>query len=97
MWALGKLFIQNMEKITMTDLRLDEQTAGALACTGLKMKPIGVSRAYKVPVSFSIGEDEFQAGDYIVLSPAGDATGKSRKFVESNFCPVAKRTGKVTS
>ena len=78
----------------MTDLKLDRHTALALAKTGPRMKPIGVSRAYKVPVSFSIDGIDYQADDYIVVSAAGAVTGETQAFVDSHFAVVAKRNSK---
>lgn len=91
------MLIQNMEEITMTDLKFDEKTAETLVRTAPKMKPLGVSRAYMVNVSFSIGENEFKPGDYIVLSPDGKVRGELREFVDAHFEPVAKRTRAVKS
>ena len=75
-----------------TDLKFDMPTARALVATAPRMKPLGVSRGYQVPASFSIDGTEFQAGDYIVLAPSGAVMGKTGEFVESNFEPVKKRT-----
>jgi len=79
-----------------TELKFDEKTARALVSTAPKMKPIGVSRAYRVDARFQIGESATSAspGDYIVLNPKGKVVVLPQSFIETNFEPVKKRTTK---
>ena len=76
-------------------MHLDEETARDLLKTAPRMKPIGVSRAYKVKRQFQIVVGQpAHAGDYLILTPKGEVCVLSKNFVDSNFEPVAKRTTK---
>lgn len=76
-----------------TELNLDTQTAKSLARAGKRMKPKrAVVRAYKVDQAFWIaGDQQREAGDYIVEMPDGSVESHSAKYIEDHFEPVAKR------
>ena len=79
-----------------TELKFDAETARTLAQTGQRMKPKkGVTRAYQVKEAFVIqGDQQREAGDYIVVMPNGVVKSASAGYVNDHFEPVKKRTKK---